>query len=74
MYNSLHQYACHESSVSPTTGYNGEEEKVISEVHKIWDDSTVAVFPTCMWLSNSNRRRFEHIPHRSSNTLNTGSI
>ncbi len=39
---------CHESSVSPTTGYNGEEEKVISEVHKIWDDSTVAVFPTCM--------------------------
>lgn len=39
---------CHESSVHSGTGLNGEEEKVIAEIHKICGDSSLHVIPTCM--------------------------
>ena len=39
---------CHESPVDPGTGLSGEEEKVISETHQIWNDDVVQVTPTCM--------------------------
>jgi len=39
---------CHESTVNTETGFNGEEEKVIAEVHKIWNETELQVIPTCI--------------------------
>ena len=39
---------CHESLVNPNTGFNSEEENVIDEIHKIWDDPDIQIIPTCM--------------------------
>ncbi len=38
---------CHESTVDSETGFNGEESKVIQEVHKI-TSTNFDVIPTCM--------------------------
>lgn len=38
----------HNTAVDPATGLNQEEQKVINETRKIWDDPSVAVTPTCI--------------------------
>lgn len=39
---------CHNSTVDPITGLNGEEQKMIDETHKIWNDPAVRVTATCV--------------------------
>jgi aspartate-semialdehyde dehydrogenase len=39
---------CHESPVNSETGFNAEEEKVISEVRKICCDDSIEIMPSCM--------------------------
>lgn len=38
----------HNSAVDAGTGLNGEEQKIIDESRKIWNDPTLAVTPTCV--------------------------
>jgi len=38
----------HNSKINPETGYNGEEEKMIEETKKIFDDDNIIVIPTCV--------------------------
>lgn len=38
----------HESEVDPVTGLNGEEQKIIAETRKIWNDDSVRINPTCV--------------------------
>ncbi len=38
----------HNTAVDPETGLNQEEQKVINETRKIWNDPSVAVSPTCI--------------------------
>lgn len=38
----------HDSSVDEHTGLNGEEQKIIDESRKIWQDTTLAITPTCV--------------------------
>jgi aspartate-semialdehyde dehydrogenase len=38
----------HNSAVDPHTGRNVEEEKMIAEARKIWDDAAVRISPTCI--------------------------
>lgn len=38
----------HDSDVDPSTGLNVEEEKVIEEARKIWDDPTLRISVTCI--------------------------
>jgi aspartate-semialdehyde dehydrogenase len=38
----------HDSAMNVTTGLNGEEQKIIDETRKIWQDSAVRVSPTCV--------------------------
>jgi aspartate-semialdehyde dehydrogenase len=47
-----HPYAfnlfSHDTEVDPTTGYNGEETKVINETRKIFGDKAIRITPTCI--------------------------
>lgn len=38
----------HNTAVDPKTGLNQEEQKVINETRKIWNDPSVTVSPTCI--------------------------
>lgn len=38
----------HNSAVDPVTGLNVEEQKLISETHKIWNTRDITVTPTCI--------------------------
>jgi len=38
----------HESDIIQATGFNGEESKIINETHRIWQDPTLSVLPTCV--------------------------
>jgi aspartate-semialdehyde dehydrogenase len=38
----------HDSAMDASTGRNQEEQKMINETHKIWDDETVGVSATCI--------------------------
>jgi len=38
----------HNTAVDPLTGLNVEEQKVILETRKIWNDPSVAISPTCI--------------------------
>lgn len=38
----------HNAAVDPATGLNGEEQKIIAETRKIWDDPAAAISPTCV--------------------------
>lgn len=38
----------HESAVDPQTGLNGEEQKIIDETRKIWNDDRAPINPTCV--------------------------
>jgi aspartate-semialdehyde dehydrogenase len=38
----------HESAVDTVTGFNGEEQKIVHETHRIWDDESVEIIPTCV--------------------------
>jgi aspartate-semialdehyde dehydrogenase len=38
----------HNTAIDPVSGLNGEEQKVIAETRKIWNDQTVLVSPTCV--------------------------
>lgn len=38
----------HNSSINPETGFNEEEEKIINETHKILNDDTIKISPTCI--------------------------
>ncbi|MFG0259500.1 MAG: aspartate-semialdehyde dehydrogenase [Phycisphaerales bacterium JB041] len=38
----------HDSPVDPLSGLNGEEQKVIDETRKIWNDPAIRVTPTCV--------------------------
>ena len=38
----------HDSDVDPETGRNVEEEKLIRETHKIWNDESVQITATCV--------------------------
>jgi len=38
----------HNSAVDPVTGLNVEEQKLISESHKIWNTQDITVTPTCI--------------------------
>jgi aspartate-semialdehyde dehydrogenase len=38
----------HDASVDLATGLNGEEQKIIAEVRRIWDAPDLAICPTCV--------------------------
>lgn len=38
----------HNAGVDPRTGRNGEEEKMIAETRRIWNDPAVGIAPTCV--------------------------
>ncbi|MCA9291656.1 MAG: aspartate-semialdehyde dehydrogenase [Phycisphaerales bacterium] len=38
----------HESTLDPTTGFTGEESKMIHEARRIWTDPHLALSPTCV--------------------------
>lgn len=38
----------HDSAVDPRTGVNGEEQKIIAEARKIWNNPTLRITPTCV--------------------------
>ncbi len=38
----------HDSAISPATGLNVEEQKLIDETRRIWNDSRIAITPTCI--------------------------
>lgn len=38
----------HESTIDPETGFNGEEQKMIAESRRIWNDPQLSVLPTCV--------------------------
>jgi aspartate-semialdehyde dehydrogenase len=38
----------HNTAVDPATGLNVEEVKMIKETHKIWEDPSVLISPTCI--------------------------
>jgi len=38
----------HESVMNPETGFNGEEQKMIAESRRIWNDPQLSVLPTCV--------------------------
>lgn len=38
----------HNSSMDPVTGFNGEEQKMIDESRKIWNQPSLEVIPTCV--------------------------
>lgn len=37
----------HESKLDPSTGMNGEEEKLIRETRRVWQDDRIGLIPTC---------------------------
>ena len=39
---------CHNASVDEATGYNVEEQKMLSEAHKIWGDDSVRISAMCV--------------------------
>lgn len=38
----------HESEIDPTSGFNGEESKMIEESRKIWESPALSLLPTCV--------------------------